>query len=232
MRLSVIIPYAASNEKYRAHSYELVCAQWQAMGADVEILTEPGIQPFNLSTARNLGARRARHEVLAFVDADTVFTDPRWIHAAYDFVRRHEFAWAFPHGVYWTAEPHFTDAWYAAGPAPIGAPGTFSHRLVDNLSGILFVTQTAFGRVRGYDERFRGWGYEDNAFAASLETLVGPPARFPGELIHLWHPREKNANGWQSDFAHPHITHNQSVWALYERAQGHPMRMRSVIEAR
>jgi hypothetical protein len=42
--------------------------------------------------------------------------------------------------------------------------------------------------VGGFDEEFRGWGYEDTAFAAAAETFGVASIRMPGEVWHFWHP--------------------------------------------
>jgi hypothetical protein len=40
----------------------------------------------------------------------------------------------------------------------------------------------------GFDERFRGWGWEDMAFKTVVLTRYGAE-HLPGEVIHLWHDR-------------------------------------------
>jgi GT2 family glycosyltransferase len=55
-----------------------------------------------------------------------------------------------------------------------------------NLS-YLVLTRDAFALVNGLDERFRGWGAEDNAFYYALRTQVGPILELSGHAVHLWH---------------------------------------------
>lgn len=38
------------------------------------------------------------------------------------------------------------------------------------------------------DPRFIGWGGEDDSWGMALRTMLGPPARGRGQLVHLWHP--------------------------------------------
>lgn len=40
--------------------------------------------------------------------------------------------------------------------------------------------------------RFVGWGGEDEAAALVFETLVGPMTRLPFDLVHLWHPPQRD----------------------------------------
>jgi hypothetical protein len=62
---------------------------------------------------------------------------------------------------------------------------------VDNghpsVSSVVVVPRSLWDMIGGFDESFRGWGYEDTAFAAAAETFAGI-IRMPGTVWHLWHP--------------------------------------------
>jgi hypothetical protein len=51
-------------------------------------------------------------------------------------------------------------------------------------------SKETWGQAGRYDERFPVWGGDDVAFSLACEALVGPTRRLPGDLIHLWHPRQ------------------------------------------
>lgn len=59
------------------------------------------------------------------------------------------------------------------------------------------VPRAAWERVGGFDERFRGWGGEDRAFAEALVALVNggrsEDERVDGVVWNLWHPRGHRA---------------------------------------
>jgi hypothetical protein len=55
------------------------------------------------------------------------------------------------------------------------------------LSACVVVSRGLWDATGGFDEKFRGWGFEDNAFAAVCETIGGPLVRLPGDLWHLYH---------------------------------------------
>lgn len=40
------------------------------------------------------------------------------------------------------------------------------------------------------DERFHGWGQEDQAWGICLHYLVGPAVRLDADLLHLWHEKQ------------------------------------------
>jgi predicted glycosyltransferase involved in capsule biosynthesis len=53
--------------------------------------------------------------------------------------------------------------------------------------------------VGGFDERFRGWGWEDRAFFIACDTLCGHD-RISGPVRHLWHPRSPEKNPDSSEY--------------------------------
>lgn len=69
------------------------------------------------------------------------------------------------------------------------------------------IPRAAWDRLGGFDERFRGWGFEDMAFQSAVVGLLGferIPAADPGaagfgrtDVYHLWHSRsaERIRNG-------------------------------------
>jgi len=57
--------------------------------------------------------------------------------------------------------------------------------------GLDVVTREAFDAVGGFDERYKGWGYEDSEFHVQL-VVKRRWDRLPGECWHLWHPTDAN----------------------------------------
>lgn len=55
-------------------------------------------------------------------------------------------------------------------------------------SSMVVATRRLFDRVGGFDEGFRGWGFEDVAFSNACQTFGGGLRRVPGQAWHLWHP--------------------------------------------
>ncbi|WP_151770800.1 galactosyltransferase-related protein [Streptomyces abyssomicinicus] len=60
--------------------------------------------------------------------------------------------------------------------------------LRDVWGGYVCVTRDLFETVGGYDERFRGWGDEDNEFYRQVLRHTSVP-RWSRPLAHLWHRR-------------------------------------------
>lgn len=75
---------------------------------------------------------------------------------------------------------------------------TYEHRLTSWSGGIMFRTDD-FKRAGGFDERFRGWGHEDVAFMIKFNHEVGPYARVPAKIFHLWHEKGKDTFGSEDE---------------------------------
>lgn len=56
-----------------------------------------------------------------------------------------------------------------------------------SVSSVVVVPRRLWDTIGGFDEAFRGWGFEDTAFAACAETFGGI-TRMDGEVWHFWHP--------------------------------------------
>lgn len=127
-------------------------------------------------------AARAAPDATAFVLADNdVIPDARAFQAALDQCQD-EVA-VMPHSDTLNLTREATETYKRAG----ATRGSFRGRapLV-----CLIVTRENYIAVNGMDERFRGWGGEDNAFLHALETQLGPVLRLDGVCTHLWHPTD------------------------------------------
>jgi len=69
-----------------------------------------------------------------------------------------------------------------------------------NVSTAVIVTRELFDQVGGFDERFVGWGGEDEAFHAACLALAGV-SRVDGPAWHLWHPRSPWRDHGTVDYA-------------------------------
>lgn len=73
------------------------------------------------------------------------------------------------------------------------------------------------------DSRFVGWSGEDISWAMALNTLVGPPWRGDGHLVHCWHPpQDRLSRKWGSLQA-------RALARRYQRARRDPEQMRSLL---
>jgi predicted glycosyltransferase involved in capsule biosynthesis len=86
-------------------------------------------------------------------------------------------------------------------------------RTLETQSSMLVITRNLWDQVGGMDQRFHGWGCEDNAFWHACAIHAGEPERISGNAYHLWHP---SAPG---KFAGIAYKRNLNLWRKYERAR-------------
>lgn len=178
---------------------------WQEMG---------GRDTYNRSRARNRAFQKADGDILVLADADTACNKENVEQAVY--IARTTNAWVIAHRTYYSLNEETTDELLqkpADTPLTV-KPLSYDWKMLNKSeAGVLVMPREAFEAVEGYDERFAGWGYEDNAFAETLKQKWGPPQRTPGDMFHLWHPRGEDTND-PATFEQPYIKENE---ALLER---------------
>lgn len=77
-------------------------------------------------------------------------------------------------------------------------------------SSAIVVPRQVWDDVGGFDERFVGWGGEDNAFWRAATILGGEPDRVSGMAYHLWHePSAGKHQGRQ-------YAANLALWKRYQ----------------
>ena len=88
-------------------------------------------------------------------------------------------------------------------------------RDLETQSLCVVVPRPLFEAVHGFDERFVGWGGEDNAFWRACEIVGGTPERISGPAYHLWHPSGAPTNKAQD----PLYRANWDLWTKYRKAR-------------
>jgi len=91
------------------------------------------------------------------------------------------------------------------------------------VGGVSVVTRKAFEKIGGYDERFVGWGGEDEAFAYSMDTIIGKHIRLEGNLLHFWHP-------FVGPSGNPNYGKNYELFQAYRSALGNRSEMIRLIQ--
>jgi len=229
--ISFIIPFRSDGTKERERSFKYVHDALVSDWPDDEVIVvDSGDQIFNRSASRNEGAAQASGDVLVFQDADSWVLE-RQIKVVLSHVtscKTWGLPWGLPYDTYFSLSERGTEEFYEGfksphfdyvfpGPDPIDRPAS--------VGGCVVVHRTAFETVHGYDEEFQGWGYEDRAFALSLETLCHGLVRAYGNLYHLWHPEPE-----EQRFGQAWIEGNRAVYNAYVKASGNPEEMRALVE--
>lgn len=203
--ISLLIPFG-SNDKRRREIFLWVLARWQCLHPDLEIcLGSSDLDNFNRSEARNRAFDMSTGDLLVISDADT-FTTPDNVEAAIQMVEA-GVPWVIAHHTYYSLAEPFTDQLLHGPPDVAMHPSIWvsNWKMVQkSQAGVLVMPRDAFERAGGYDERFQGWGYEDNAFAVRLDREWGQNERTSGNMFHLWHDPGEN-------FSQPHIKENERL---------------------
>lgn len=222
MTVSVLVPWTPGCP-YREQAWTWVQARYAEYHPDWEIVTgtcSPG--PYNRSEAILAAADRSTGDVLVVADADVwVDPEPALGHLAAS-------GWAIPHllihrlsegstvrvlrGEDWRGQPLSQDNPQDSKPYRGHETGTL----------VVLERQVLFDIPP--DRRFVGWGGEDDAWAAALNTLAGKPWRGKDDLVHLWHPAQPRQS---------RVVGNPQSNALkrrYNNARRAPALMRDLIE--
>ena len=155
--------------------------------------------PFAKAWALNVGARLSEGGVLLFGDADVIVPGglerrPRSARAASRS--------SSPTASSSTSRPTRPRSCASGARAPVrrdpSAPrnrDAVGERLV-LCGGWFAIRRDAFAALGGFDERFVGWGGEDDAMTIKVErTRLATCELDPGPAWHLWHPREDGDEG-------------------------------------
>lgn len=78
------------------------------------------------------------------------------------------------------------------------------------------IPRRVWDELGGFDERFKGWGFEDMAFQSAVCGLFGHE-RIEGDVVHLWHPRseERISEGRSRATATPEYVTNNRLGRRY-----------------
>lgn len=185
--------------------------------------------PFNKSWGLNVGYRNSAHAWLAFADADLV------LGAALADALEH-----VDKG-YWAIKPYrrlidldesesarvrggeFDFVPDRNGVAP-NRDGVGEHIVF--AGGVFLIARAAFVRLGGWDERFRGWGGEDDAFSYRLERARAPALELDSRpAVHLAHPRPRAAT-----FEQPHYAANCALLEGYRHLEDRQLERFSEIQ--
>ena len=169
--------------------------------------------PFNKGWGFNVGARHASGGELAFCDADVLIGASldkalqlcaRDYAMAKPYVRLIDLSRADTLALRAGTLPSVTADPRHAGREAIG-------EALPLCGGLFAIRRTAFAHLGGFDERFVGWGGEDDAMTIKVERARLSCVELDDEpALHLWHPRPRARTTGQ-----PHYAQNVALLAAY-----------------
>lgn len=221
MSLSVLIPWRKTSPA-RRRILNWTLARCQALLPEADIcMGDSGHDVFNRGASLNLAAATAQGDVLLIVDADTFFHRNQILDAV-AWAQERE-TWVLPYDVYMNLDEVTTEQLLVSNPTVTVDPAKVGadFRLRDSVSGLIVIERKGFNEIGGFDEQFRGWGYEDRAFECAANTLLNPCLRMEDYCYHLAHPPTLR-------FDQPQIDFNRVRAEEYRKLVGRPDLMRQL----
>ena len=216
---ALVIPHNfQSGERDRAWSW--VYRRWMAFKERTKDFDEVFAGPhegegLSRSSLRNIAVRSTVGDTIILADADIALPDEAVLTLA---LREHRETgrWVIPYAPY-TGYHRLTmptSRWILFHlEADYDLPSNVfrvEHAPFHSVAGCIIMSRDQFEGVGGYDERFIGWGFEDNAFAEAMTLCYGVPLRLNYPIFHLWHPA-----GAGDSFEGPQIPGNRALYQKY-----------------
>lgn len=225
MQISIIIPFLSDNGD-RDLAFDWVKEYYKRILPSADICAGSSEKPFNKAQAINKAVQNASGNILILVDAD-IICSPEAILKSIRMLKKH--TWVIPYKKVLDISKESSSKLLNLEPGwPFSINIKSNNRVTGNntpVGGINVLKRESFEAVGGFDERFLGWGGEDDAFAAAMNTLCGGFKRLNNSIYHIWHP---SAN-WQ---ANEHYENNLALAARYSNAYGNKNLMLELIQAR
>jgi hypothetical protein len=220
MKVGIVIPWRPSPTRIEAFNfcikyYTETFPNWTIYYGD------SSDEIFNVSEARNNGCLQAIKDgcsVLLIVDADTVVEEAsviRSIDVAIDRqIVSHPYESSFylelgqSNRILANNEPLFNNDYRLA-----------SHEI--NHPGSAWVmTAAAFITLNGWDERFTGWGYEDNALSSAHNAIYGVPIHRGIGTSQRFNHEDRSAHT---------LVENKERYDLYKEAENNREEMLNIV---
>lgn len=222
MTVSVLVPYR-DGCPYRESAWAWVRRRYEETHPGWEIVTgASGGGPFSRSQAILDAAQRSHGDVLVVADADV------WCDPAPAVEAAAALGWAIPHLLIHrlsrlsTGHVRLGCDWHGL---PLSGDNRQDNRpYKGHETGTLVVLRRDVLFDVPPDPRFVGWGQEDDAWAAALNTIVGKAWRGSDDLVHLWHPAQSRQSRRVGNEA------GAKLCRRYRAAQRNATAMRALIE--
>lgn len=219
--VTIAVPYRHSDSAPREEAFRYIASRLEAWFPDFEFLVaDSGHEVFNRSATRNKAVEMAAGQVVVICDADTVPQKDsltKAIEGALEDNRLH-----LPYTIFRGLDETSTRKVFSQGADP--------HEVVPmetadwSVGGVWVISKEGWNNAGGMDERFFGWGYEDNAFYEATNIINGKTVRHTGFITHLWHPRPANLTFTDEYYA------NRDLYNRYRVRKNNAREMKRLLE--
>ena len=186
MKICVVIPWRSQKRRIPAQKIVLRFYRKVLQGYSFSIILSDSKGDFNVAKARNMGVARAIQEsadVIIIGDADTI---PEKNALLEGITKARTESECVLHFSEYRSLTNFSTLIYLYINKKFGAA---IFKKIEGASGGIYVcTPEVWLKCGGQDERFKGWGGEDTAFAHKYKSVFGKDlARMNGKVIALQH---------------------------------------------
>ncbi|WP_158737187.1 galactosyltransferase-related protein [Alteribacillus sp. YIM 98480] len=224
--ISILIPFQTDNGP-REKAFKWVRQFYSINMQNAEICVgKCNTPPFSKAHAVNKAAAKAAGNVYIILDAD-IICSPHLL--LYSLQLLNKYSWIIPYSQVKNVSKSSTHTLLNTRPTwplQINMDTKVNHfGKVLPVGGVNVISKQCFNKVGGFDERFYGWGGEDDAFACSVNTLCGHYKRLNTSIFHLWHPKSSAARN-------PYYSKNVELAHRYCNSSGNKREMKRIINER
>lgn len=150
--------------------------------SNISHIFEKTIPPHSQSRTINNGLQFSKESVVCIVDCDVVLVDYENIEMAYSLIKNEEFDYIIPYKK-WYDLPNFSER--------------IPNSQVDDypIGGIFLINRNKFLEIGGMDEKYKGWGGEDDERHFRCKTKL-KHKRMDGQVFHFPHPEQNEKYEW------------------------------------
>lgn len=185
LTFAICMPWSASKDQWRQESHDWCVAYWESAGFSV--IEGGGTSRAAMCNAAAQEALDKEVDILVFADADT------WA-PAIQVINGVNLAHEKEQAVHCFTKYVKLDAGQSRQglrtnpirlrPQMLSRAGKTRE---NHVSGLTAVPALLWNQIGGFDERFIGWGFEDQAFHLAAEVLGGAVQRVEGHAFHWYH---------------------------------------------
>lgn len=230
MKIYIIFPYRETTEERKVNG-QFILDHYKKLPVDEEVIftisDDDGNSDFNRGRALHNGYCRLRDEIapddiLIFADND-LYVDHRTLSSAISLAQEFDTGYVVPFSSICYLDEKISRQ--ARNGVTLRQGGYYrGSRLWNNKStgGINVLRAENYERSGGFEPKFSSWGFEDAAFDAQMQCLVGPCIWLNHRAFHLHHPKF-----WS--FESKEYKEGKELCDLYRAAIKDPEEMRRLI---
>lgn len=230
--IDVIIPIKTNNAVQRVINFNWVINRYHKLAPEANLLIpENDDLLFNKAKAINEALDSSNKEFVIINDADTIldFSAVDFAMSWYRYTQNKNMWFIlYGEGKYLRLPMEESEEILKCDPGTeygkLLTIGRSGHML--SWAGAILIPREGFEKINGVDERFQGYGYEDNAIQVAADTLIAPHMRADFcYIMHLWHPEP-----YELQMGQPMIEQNRNMFYHYHNMYGNYQAMAEYVK--